>query len=103
MVFQTEKQLKEFGDKLGDKKAPIEEALEELKKAHASQDVAQIDAAMEKINEAWKNASEEMYKAQEEASNGQGPDAGSGPQAGSQGEPASSANDVEDVDFEEVK
>ena len=66
MIFQTEKQLKEFGDKLSDdKKAPIEAALVELKAAHESKDLAQIDAAMEKINEAWKVASEEMYAAQE--------------------------------------
>ena len=104
MVFQTEKQLKEFEDKLGDKKAPIEEALEELKKAHASQDVAAIDAAMEKINEAWKNASEEMYKAQQEAG-GAGPDAGAGPgpDAGAQAGSEGGADDVQDVDFEEVK
>ena len=68
MIFQTEKQLKEFGDKLSaDKKEPIETALDELKKAHESKDIAQIDATMEKINEAWKVASEEMYKAQQEA------------------------------------
>ncbi|MDZ7847160.1 MAG: hypothetical protein U5L96_10530 [Owenweeksia sp.] len=66
MVFQTEKQLKEFGDKLSeDEKKPIEEALAELKdlcSAKASEPAA-IDAAMEKINEAWKNASEEMIQA----------------------------------------
>ena len=101
MVFQTEKQLKEFGDKLSDdKKAPIEAALEELKKAHASGDIAQIDPAMEKINEAWKAASEEMYKAEQEAGAGAG--AGQpGPDAGAQGGAADDA--VEDVDFEEVK
>ncbi len=67
MIFQTEKQLKEFGEKLSaDKKDPIEAALAELKKAHESKDIAQIDAAMEKINEAWKVASEEMYKAEQE-------------------------------------
>jgi len=68
MLFQTEKQLKEFGEKLSDdKKAPIETALENLRKAHASQEISAIDAAMEQINEAWKNASEELYKAQAEA------------------------------------
>ncbi|MGA1398305.1 MAG: molecular chaperone DnaK [Schleiferiaceae bacterium] len=96
MIFQTEKQLSEFGDKLGDKKAAIEASLDNLKKAHASQEVSAIDAAMEQINEAWKNASEEMYKAQQEgAADG---DAG-GPGAGS----ANAADDVTDVDFEEVK
>jgi molecular chaperone DnaK len=101
MIFQTEKQLNEFGDKLGDKKAAIEEALEELKKAHGSQDIAAIDAAMEKINEAWKNASEEMYKAQQEAGGQAGPDAGATADAGA--ESTGGADDVQDVEFEEVK
>ena len=66
MIFQTEKQLKEFGDKLSDdKKKPIQEALEELKKSFESKDLEKIDPALEKINEAWKAASEEMYKAQQ--------------------------------------
>ena len=99
MIFQTEKQLKEFGDKLSeDKKAPIEAALTELKAAHESKDLAQIDAAMEKINEAWKAASEEMYAAQQQAG---GTDAGA-----QQGQPegnTDSGDNVEDVDFEEVK
>ncbi len=65
MIFQTEKQLKEFGDKLSDdKKKPIEEALEELKKAYETKEVETIQPALDKINEAWKVASEEMYKAQ---------------------------------------
>jgi len=100
MIFQTEKQLKEFGDKLSDdKKKPIEEALEELKKAFETKDLAVIDPALEKINEAWKVASEEMYKAQQEAQGGTpGPDANAG------GEPVQAEGDnVEDVDFEEVK
>ena len=93
MIFQTEKQLKEFGDKLSDdKKTPIEEALTELKSAHTSKDLNAIDSAMEKINEAWKVASEEMYKATEEA---KGPD-----NADQQETPSS--EDVTDVDFEEV-
>ena len=99
MIFQTEKQLKEFGDKLSaDKKEPIEAALTELKAAHESKDLAQIDAAMEKINEAWKVASEEMYAAQQQAG---GADAGA-----QQGQPEGSTDqgdNVEDVDFEEVK
>jgi len=103
MIFQTEKQLKEFGDKLSDdKKKPIKDALAELKKAHESKDIAQIDGAMEKINEAWKNASEEMYKAQQ----GQGgADAGAQQQAQDAGADTGAATDdaVEDVDFEEVK
>ena len=101
MIFQTEKQLKEFGDKLSaDKKEPIEAALEELKKAHESKDIAQIDAAMEKINEAWKVASEEMYKAPQEAQAGA---AGGADQGQPQGGANTEGDNVEDVDFEEVK
>ena len=95
MIFQTEKQLKEFGDKLSeDKKKPIEEALTELKSAHSSKDLVAIDSAMEKINEAWKVASEEMYKATEEAKAANGADNGQ--------QDTSSSDDVTDVDFEEV-
>ncbi|MEZ4803013.1 MAG: molecular chaperone DnaK [Gelidibacter sp.] len=100
MIFQTESQLKEFGDKLSDdKKKPIEEALEELKKAFETKDLAVIDPALEKINEAWKVASEEMYKAQAEAQGGGQP----GPDAPQGGGNANEGSDVEDVDFEEVK
>ena len=100
MIFQTEKQLKEFGEKLSaDKKAPIEGALEELKKAFEAKDLAQITPALDKINEAWKAASEEMYKAQADAG-AAGGDAGA---AGSQPNAAADADNVEDVDFEEVK
>ena len=102
MIFQTESQLKEFGEKLSeDKKAPIESSLEELKKAHESKDLGLIDAAMEKINEAWKAASEEIYKAQQESQAG-GPQPG-GPEAGPTGEADAAQDDVQDVDFEEVK
>ena len=101
MIFQTDKQLKEFGDKLSDdKKKPIEDALAELKTAHGSQDVAAIEAAMEKINEAWKNASEEMYKAQQEAGQQPGADAGAQGDAGATED--SGADDVTDVEYEEV-
>ena len=99
MIFQTEKQLKEFGEKLSDdKKKPIEDALEELKKAYETKDVQTIQPALDKINEAWKTASEEMYKAQAEGQQGapEG-DAGSASQNGEENA------DVEDVDFEEVK
>jgi molecular chaperone DnaK len=100
MIFQTESQLKEFGDKLSDdKKKPIEEALEELKKAFESKDLAVIEPALEKINEAWKNASEELYKAQADGASQQtGADAQAEPAAESSG-----SDDVQDVDFEEVK
>jgi len=92
MIFQTEKQLKEFGDKLSDaNKQPIEAALNELKVAYESKDIATIQPALDKINEAWKNASEEMYKAQEG-------------QPTQQAEPANAGGDqTQDVDFEEVK
>ena len=97
MIFQTESQLKEFGDKLSDdKKKPIEEALENLKKSFESKDLDAIKNDLEKINEAWKNASEELYKAQ---SQNAGPDS-------NQAEPKSDDkkdDDVQDVDFEEVK
>ncbi|TDI81138.1 MAG: molecular chaperone DnaK [Bacteroidetes bacterium] len=96
MIFQTEKQLKEFGDKLSDdKKAPIEAALEELKKAFETKEVETIEPALEKINEAWKEASEEMYKASQD-----GQEAPEGDTTEQNGEESS---DVEDVDFEEVK
>ena len=94
MIFQTEKQLKEFGDKLSDdKKAPIEEALSELKKAHESKDLEAIDSAMETINTAWTAASEEMYKASQ--TEGDNPE-----NEGADGNPS---DDVTDVEFEEVK
>uniref|UniRef100_UPI0040483D24 Hsp70 family protein n=1 Tax=Polaribacter sp. TaxID=1920175 RepID=UPI0040483D24 len=97
MIFQTEKQLKEFGDKLSaDKKAPIETALEDLKKAYESKDLAQIDTAMDKINEAWKAASEEMYAAQQ-------PNAGANADTTQGSSNANQGDSVEDVDFEEVK
>ncbi len=103
MIFQTEKQLKEFGDKLSDeKKKPIEGALEELKKAYESKDLAVITPALDKINEAWKTASEEMYKAQADAQQG-----GAAPGADTAGTDGAGGNqegdNVEDVDFEEVK
>ena len=92
MIFQTEKQLKEFGDKLSeDKKTPIEEALKELKSAHESKNLESIDAAMEKINAAWTAASEEMYKASQTAEGAENQDS------------SSEKDDVTDVEFEEVK
>jgi len=98
MIFQTEKQLKEFGDKLSDeKKAPIETALEALKKAYESKDMEAIKPALDNINEAWKQASEEMYKAQQEAGSAEAP-----PTDGADAS-SPSDDDVEDVDFEEVK
>ena len=100
LIFQTEKQLKEFGDKLpSDKKAAIESALEELKSAYESKDIATIEVALEKINNAWKSASEDIYKAQQGGSAGAGANYSEpGPQP-NQGPD----NNVQDVDFEEVK
>ncbi|WP_298476363.1 molecular chaperone DnaK [uncultured Maribacter sp.] len=99
MIFQTEKQLSEFGDKISDaNKKPVEEALEELKKAYESKDLAVITPALEKINEAWKGASEEMYKAQAEAQQGGAAPEGDAASAGTE-----EGDNVEDVDFEEVK
>ena len=76
------------------KKTPIDEALNELKKAYESKDIALIDSAMEKMNEAWKAASEEMYKATQEAGDKQGSKSEKG---------SDDSDDVTDVDFEEVK
>ena len=100
MIFQTEKQLSEFGEKLSeDKKKPIQDALDELKKAFETKELEAIKPALDKINEAWKNASEEMYKAQAEAGGEQpGPDADTSTSSGD-----SNSDSVEDVDFEEVK
>ena len=100
LIFQTEKQLKEFGDKISaDKKAPIETALANLKAAHQAQDVAQVNTALEAMNTAWTAASEEIYKAQAEGAN-----AGAAPGADAGQANGSESNDtVEDAQFEEVK
>jgi molecular chaperone DnaK len=98
MIFQTEKQLKEYGDKLSDgNKSNIEAALGTLKTAHASQDLYQIDAALEALNKAWEAASMEMYQASQNA----GADMGGG--ATGQPSGSGSADQAEDVTFEEVK
>ena len=97
MIFQTENQLKELGDKIpADKKAPIEAALEKLKEAHKSQDLAAIDAAMNELNTAFQTASAEMY-AQTGGQAGPQPGADAGQQGGNQGD------HIQDADFEEVK
>ena len=101
MIFQTEKQLTEFGDKLSDeKKKPITEGLESLKKAFEIKEIAAVKPALDAINEAWKNASEEMYKAQAESGEPNAADASS---ADSSSSDSNSSDNVEDVDFEEVK
>jgi molecular chaperone DnaK len=97
LVFQTEKQLKEYGDKIpADKKAAIETAADQLKAAHESKDIAAIDAAMATLNTAWTAASEDMYKATQGAG---------GPEAQADGAAGGSAatDDVTDVPYEEVK
>jgi len=101
MVFQTEKQLKEYGEKLSDgNKKAIEGALEKLKNAHKSEDIAGIDSAIEELNTAWQNASQEMYA----ASGAEGAAANGGSQPGAETPPPDSGSDgdVSDVEFEEV-
>lgn len=103
LIFQTEKQLKEYGDKIpADKKAPIEAALNKLKDAHKAQDAAAIDTALAEMNTAWTAASEEIYKAQAagaQAGPQPGPDAGPQQQSGG----GNAGDHVEDAQFEEVK
>ena len=106
IIFQTEKQLKEFGDKLpADKKAPIEEALEKLRTAHKNQDIASIDTAIGELNTVFHAASQEMYNAQNAntqsgGGDGQSTDGGS---SQSQNNTGNQDGNVTDVDFEEVK
>jgi len=113
MIFQTEKQLKEFGDKLpADKKAPIEAALQELKDAHKAQNIDAINTSIEKLNTVFQSASQEMYNAQggqpgaaDQGQAQQNPNAGANQNAGdTQGNKGTNdKDDVTDVDFEEVK
>jgi molecular chaperone DnaK len=105
LIFQTEKQLKEFGDKLpADKKGPIEQALTNLKEAHKSHDMAAVDKATAELSAVWQAASEELYKNQQPGSpqdpQGQTADAG---QAGQSNQGSKKDDEVTDVDFEEVK
>ncbi|MBO5224973.1 MAG: molecular chaperone DnaK [Parabacteroides sp.] len=104
MIFQTEKQLKDLGDKIpADKKAPIEAALGKLKEAHKAQDIAGIDAAMAELNSVFQAASQEMYNAQNAQGGAQaGPNFG-GQQAGGNAGNNKQDGGVTDVDFEEVK
>jgi molecular chaperone DnaK len=98
MIFQTEKQLKEYGDKIpADKKAPIESALTELKEAHKNRNIPAIDEALAKMNTAWQAASEEMYKATQGQQQQQPSD------GGQQQQETKTDSEVTDVDFEEVK
>ncbi len=110
LIFQTEKQLKEFGDKLpADKKAPIEEALKKLKEAHKNQDIDTIDSAMNELNTVFQAASQEMYNqgaqggaqgADFQDANVNNPYAGQG---GNDDDKKSDDDDIQDVDYEEVK
>ena len=102
LIFQTEKQLKEYGDKIpADKKEPIEKALNELKEAHKTKDLSKIEPAMENLNKMWQTASEEMYKATQaqQQAQGQGPQEQPGPDPKAE---KSDDDEVTDVDFEEV-
>ncbi|HMO32522.1 MAG TPA: molecular chaperone DnaK [Lacibacter sp.] len=102
LIFQTEKQLKEYGDKIGsDKKVPIESALSKLREAHKLQDLPAIDAATAELNTAWTAASEELYKATQETGGGAEPGPGPDGTAGTTG--SASSDNVEDAQFEEVK
>lgn len=100
MIFQTEKQLKEYGDKIpADKKGSIENALNQLKEAHKSKDLSLIDSAMSALNTAWQAASEDMYKATQQQGGPQQQEPQSDPNAGK----GKTDGEVTDVDFEEVK
>ncbi len=100
MIFQTEKQLKELGDKIpADKKAPIESALEDLKAAHKDQNIEAIDRAIEALNNAFHAASQDMYN----AANAAGAQGEAGPQGAQGSSQANAGDNVTDVDFEEVK
>ena len=100
LVFQSEKQIKEFGEKIpADKKSAIENSLQQLKDAHKSQDLDAIEKATEALNAAWTAASQDMYNASQQAG---------GPEAGAQGQSdnaggSASADNVTDAEFEEVK
>jgi molecular chaperone DnaK len=104
LIFQTEKQLKEFGDKIpADKKGTIETSLNKLKEAHKTQDLAQIDAAVTELNTAWTAASEEMYKATQGQPGGQQPGADGNQQSQGPQSAGDAGENVTDAEFEEVK
>lgn len=104
MIFQTEKQLKDLGDKIpADKKAPIEAALNKLKEAHKAQDIAGVDAAMAELNNVFQAASQEMYNAQNAQGGTQAGSANFGGQANNNAGNNNGKDNVTDVDFEEVK
>jgi molecular chaperone DnaK len=101
MIFQTENQLQELGDKIPAQHKPaIEQALQKLKDAHKAGDVAAIDSAIAELNAAWQTASQQMYQ-QSGAAGQPGGDQFTGGQQTQQG--SSKAEDIQDADFEEVK
>ncbi|MDR2065661.1 MAG: molecular chaperone DnaK [Prevotellaceae bacterium] len=102
MIFQTEKQLKEYGDKIpAGKKSVIEEALTKLKTAHSAQDIAAIDAAQAELNNVWQSISEELYRAQQTANADENTNSTDDATQNSNGNQQNAT--AEDVDFEEVK
>ena len=101
LIFQTEKQMKEFGEKIPeDKKQAIEDGVAKLKEAHKSDDVDAVDKASEELNAAWTAASQDLYAAQQEAGAGAGAEGAE--QASAEGDTAAESDDVQDVEFEEV-
>ncbi|MFK8009962.1 MAG: molecular chaperone DnaK [Saprospiraceae bacterium] len=103
LIFQTEKQMKEFGEKIpAEKKGAIEDGVAKLKEAHASQDIAAIDAAMETLNAAWQAASQDMYAASQEGAPG-AEGAPQEPTADAGGDAGGSDDTAEDVEYEEVE
>jgi len=112
LIAQTDKQIKDYGDKLpADKKKPIEDALQKLKDAHQKQEMETIDTAMDELNKAWQEASQDLYNAQQQQGQQGGQEAGTEGQAQDAGQESSSDeqqssgsdDEVTDVDFEEVK
>ena len=101
LIFTTENFLKDNGDKLpADQKPAIEQALQQLKDAHKSQDIAAVDSAMNNLNQVMQAASAQMYQ---QAGPQAGPQPGAGQNAGGQGSQQSQGDNVQDADFEEVK
>ncbi len=102
LIFQTEKQIKEYGDKIpADKKAPIEEALAELKTAHEAKDIPAVDTAMEKLNTVFQAASQDIYAAQQAEGGAEGAEPGA--EGAADGEATEGGEEAEDVEFEEVE
>ena len=104
LIFQTEKQLNEFGDKVpANHKEAIEKSLEELREAHKAQDIGNIDTATEALTAAWNAASQDIYAAQQAANGGSTENPYGSATGGPGGGDGSGAGDTQDVEFEEVK